>query len=236
MGQLGHPRPARGGDQADAGTATHRCRSAPRCLRHGSSLPPPPGLLPPLPLFVIPLSSRLCSALLQLLAAIIPGTAAPADCSAPLPAAADRGFNDSPTAAGLLPPPRLPARVPVPPLPAPPNPHSSSGLGRDERGAAASPGGSVRSALASCPSSQPPGTPAIPPEAPAPRGSPGQASAAKGRDAAELEATQADSTSHSPQGRERDNCSSVLVRCFSKHHGAGLCRGSEQAGDWFCLP
>lgn len=96
MEQLGHPHPARGGDQADAGTATHRCRSAPRCLRHGSSLPPPPGLLPPLPLFVIPLSSRLCSALLQLLAAIIPGTAAPADCSAPLPAAADRGFNDSP--------------------------------------------------------------------------------------------------------------------------------------------
>lgn len=98
MGQLGHPHSARGGDQADAGTATHRCRSTARCLRHGSSLPPPPppGLLPPLPLFVIPLSSRLCSALLQLLAAIIQGTAAPADCSAPLLAAADRGFNDSP--------------------------------------------------------------------------------------------------------------------------------------------
>lgn len=37
------------------------------------------------PLFVIPLSSRLFSALLQLLTAIIQGTATPADCSVLLP-------------------------------------------------------------------------------------------------------------------------------------------------------
>lgn len=64
--------------------------------------PPPPGLLPLLPLFVIPLSSRLFPALLQLLTAIIQGTDAPADCSAPLPAA-DRGFNDSPGRARAAP-------------------------------------------------------------------------------------------------------------------------------------
>lgn len=64
--------------------------------------PPPPGPLPLLPLFVIPLSSRLFSALLQLLTAIIQGTDAPADCSVPLPAA-DRGFNDSPGRAGAGP-------------------------------------------------------------------------------------------------------------------------------------
>ena len=73
---------------------------------------------------------------------------------------------------------------------------------------------------------QSPGTAGLP-------GPPGQASTAKGTDAAELDGPQADGTPHIPRGRGRDNCSSVSVRwsCFSKHRGTGLRRGRDQAGD-----